>query len=111
MTMKEYNQQFDNITALAVFNAACDELDNTSISKFHRLRYSQAWVYETEHYFVLRSYDIYVAAICKSNGMCVDVLRKVFGYTPTSGKHICKFFADYVAMLPGYIRPEYKTYR
>lgn len=54
-----------------------------------------------EKLHVLRSYNTIVACVLESNntGMrvfyCVDMLRKVYGYTATSAHHISKFFNDY----------------
>ena len=60
-----------------------------------RLRTCTAWVYETEDYYFLRSYDTIVAFIDKSTDICYDVLRLVYGYTATSSRHISKFDQDY----------------
>lgn len=43
-----------------------------------RLRSCSATVYETTHYYLLRSYNTVVACIDKSTGICYDVLRHVF---------------------------------
>lgn len=45
---------------------------------------------------LLRSYATFVAAITPE-GVGVDFLRYVYGYTATSAQHISKFFADYRA--------------
>lgn len=95
MTMKQYNQLLENITAQAIFNAAFDELDAQLVPVFHRLRSCTAWVFETENYLLLKSYDTIIAAIDKRSSFCVDVLRGVYGYTATSAHHIFKFFSDY----------------
>ena len=60
-----------------------------------RLRTCQAYVYETEDYYVLESYNTIVACISKDSGQSYDFLRMVFGYTATSAQHISKFFRDY----------------
>lgn len=61
-----------------------------------RLRTCSAWVYETEHFYILRSYNtFYVAIIRKENAQCYDLLRYVYGYTSTSAQHIAKFCSDY----------------
>ena len=65
---------------------------------FQRLRTCNAVVYETENFYVLRSYQTLVAAVDKRNGNAVDVLRLVYGYTATSAQHINKFFKDYDAV-------------
>lgn len=63
--------------------------------KVARLRSCQAYVYETEHYFWLRSYGTFVAFIEKTTDTCYDILRMVYGYTATSAQHIAKFRHDY----------------
>ena len=62
-----------------------------------RLRSCQAYVYETEHYFWLRSYGTFIAFIEKTTDTCYDILRMVYGYTATSAQHIAKFCRDYGA--------------
>ena len=71
-----------------------------------KLRSCQACVYETENYFVLKSYDTIVAFIDKNTRQKFDILRKVYGYTSTSAQHITKFFSDY-----GDFRVSTYTYR
>lgn len=60
-----------------------------------RLRRCQAYVYETDHYFWLRSYGTFIAFIEKTTDTCYDILRMVYGYTATSAQHIAKFRHDY----------------
>lgn len=60
-----------------------------------RLRNCQAWVYESENYYFLRSYNTIVAFIHKDTKTCYDILRYVYGYTATSAQHISKFWHDY----------------
>jgi hypothetical protein len=60
-----------------------------------RLRSSSAWVYETTHYYILRSYGTFVAVLDKKLDILYDVLRTVYGYTSTSARHIAKFNSDY----------------
>lgn len=62
-----------------------------------RLRKSNAYVYETDNYYLLKSYATFVAFIRKSDGECFDILRNVYGYTATSAQHIAKFKHDYNA--------------
>lgn len=95
LTMKQYNQLFENSVATAIYNAACNEFDATRECKYNRLRSCSAYVYETENYYILRSYDTLVAVIQKQSNICVDVLRYVYGYSATSAQHISKFFHDY----------------
>lgn len=63
-----------------------------------RLRKSQAYVYETDSYYLLKSYATFVAFIRKSDGECFDILRNVYGYSATSAQHIAKFKKDYYAV-------------
>ena len=73
-----------------------DAINSDGIFEYReRLRTCSAYVYETEHYFILRSYNTFVAAVNKETGECYDFLRKVFGYTSTSSQHISKFWHDY----------------
>lgn len=60
-----------------------------------RLRTCSAYVFETSHYWILKSYNTIVAVISKDTGICYDVLRIVYGYTATSAQHITKFRHDY----------------
>lgn len=72
--------------------AQCELGNYISVS---RLRTCQAYVYETENYYWLKSYGTFVAFICKTTDTCYDILRMVYGYTATSAQHIAKFRADY----------------
>ena len=60
-----------------------------------RLRSCSAWVYETQNYYLLRSYNTIIAFIDKNTDTCYDVLRLEYGYTNTSAQHIAKFSRDY----------------
>lgn len=60
-----------------------------------RLRSCTAWVIETQNYYFLQSYNTIVAFIDKRDDVLYDVLRMVYGYTPTSVQHIAKFAHDY----------------
>lgn len=60
-----------------------------------RLRTCHAYVYETDHYYWLRSYGTFVAFIDKTTDTCYDILRMVYGYTVTSAQHIAKFRHEY----------------
>ena len=70
-----------------------------------RLRYSNAVVWETEHFYLLQSYATLVAAIDKETNIMFDFLRYVYGYTPTSAQHIAKFATDYGATRRYTYRP------
>ena len=61
------------------------------------LRSCSAEVYETDKFYVLRSYRTIVACIEKETGKLFDGLRYVYGYTATSAQHISKFAEDYNA--------------
>lgn len=74
--------------------AAFDEM-RTSTAPCIRLRTCSAWVYETEHYYILKSYDTFVACIHKESDTLFDAVRCVYGYTATSCQHIRKFALDY----------------
>lgn len=63
-----------------------------NITRLHRCK---AYVYETDHYFWLRSYGTFIAFIEKTTDTCYDILRMVYGYTATSAQHIAKFRRDY----------------
>ena len=56
-----------------------------------RLNKCKAYVEETENYYLLFSYNNFVAFIDKRTGICYDILRLVYGYTATSAQHIAKF--------------------
>ena len=81
--------------------SAFDEMKNdfaTEVNVFHeweQLRTCQAYVTETQNFYVLRSYNTIVACIRKDSLQSYDFLRMVFGYTATSAQHISKFFKDY----------------
>lgn len=109
LTMKQFNQKIDNITAMAIFNSACNELDAMHEYNYKRLRSCTAWVFETENFYVLKSYDTFIATIDKRSNVCVDVLRNVYGYTSTSAQHIVKFFSDYAFSI-GKWRSDLKIY-
>lgn len=63
-----------------------------------RLHKCQAYVYETNSYYLLKSYRTFVAFIRKSDCECFDILRNVYGYSATSSQHIAKFKNDYHAV-------------
>lgn len=88
---------------IALINKSIDET-NVWLS-YKRLRTCQAYVYETEKYYILRNYHTTVAAIRKENGFGFDFLRLVYGYTSTSAQHIAKFFNDYGAKQRMVYRP------
>ena len=67
-----------------------------SISEYEcigRLRSCNARVYKSGNIYVLQSYNTIVAMII--DDICVDMSRKVYGYTRTTAQHIAKFRHDY----------------
>lgn len=76
-------------------NVAADLGKVLSVRRLHKC---QAYVYETERYYLLKSYSTFVAFIRKSDGECFDILRNVYGYSATSAQHIAKFKNDYHAV-------------
>lgn len=60
-----------------------------------RLRTCSAWVYETENFYILKSYNTFVASYNKETHEFIDFLRYVYGYTSTSAQHIAKFHNDF----------------
>ena len=78
--------------AMADYHTNCDH------SYAPRLRSCTAWVYHTNNWYFLRSYNTIVAAINRNTGEAVDYLRREYGYTATSAQHIGKFFRDYNAI-------------
>ena len=97
--MKYTTKHLNNMQAEDIFNDAMEELRQirNEDDSVYRLRTCTAWVYETDNFYILRSYNTYVACIEKATGFAADVLRKVYGYTATSSQHISKFFKDYFA--------------
>lgn len=77
------------------FNASMRELRRQLYGEPERLRSCQAWVYETKHFYVLRSYNTFIACISKKTDVLYDNLRCEYRYTNTSAQHISKFSKDY----------------
>ena len=95
MTRKE--QKEINSLVLGIIDDIDNDIENAGLQKVGRLRACTATVYETERYYILESYNTFVAAIQKDTGFMVDFLRYVYGYTSTSAQHIAKFRNDYHA--------------
>lgn len=93
--MKKQEQIKMNKICDGVFNAALRELRRHCYGDVERLRGCQAWVYETKHFYVLRSYNTFIACISKKTDTLYDNLRREYGYTSTSAQHISKFSKDY----------------
>ena len=63
-----------------------------------QLNKCKAYVKETENYYLLFSYNTFVAFISKRENICYDFLRLTYGYTNTSAQHIAKFRNSYGAV-------------
>lgn len=83
------------------------ELKNCNDHAIHKVRLNKckAYTLETENYYVLLSYNNFVAFIDKHTGICYDILRLVYGYTSTSAQHIAKFRKAYGAVNTLTYRP------
>lgn len=94
-------QYYDNLECELKFAEANTYLrlaiENHTYTLPKRLRTCTAWVHDVEKFYILESYDTYVAVIEKATGKCYDVLRWKYGYTATSAQHINKFRKDYGA--------------
>lgn len=98
MTREE--QKMANREVTKYMSKALEELhraNDIEPLKGKRLRNCNALVFETESFYILKSYATYVACICKHNDTLYDALRIVYGYTATSAQHIAKFAHDYGA--------------
>ena len=94
--MNKTEQANINSSVEAIFDNAVKEVYKViSNTNPVRLRSCSAVVFETEHYYVLRSYNTFVACIRKDTDTLYDALRFVYGYTNTSAQHISKFNHDY----------------
>ena len=89
--MKKQEQKLINERCMIAYDNALEE----TVIDAKRLRTCKAIVYETENYYILRSYNTVVAVIDKAFDTLYDCLRVVYGYTATSAQHIAKFDHDY----------------
>ena len=105
--MKKEEQEKINEICYNIFDNAISELDKIPYSSriSRNLRSCSASVYETENYYILRSYNTIIACIDKAHDILIDVLRTEYGYTSTSSQHIAKFNHDY---CKGYWGCKYK---
>ena len=92
MTKKQLQQQ-TNALVLKEFEKF--NRSNPDLRPVERLRTCTAYVFETDCYYVLKSYNTIVAIIDKKDDMCYDFLRYFWGYSNTSAKHIAYFQSDY----------------
>ena len=94
--MKKIEQACINSLCELAYEDAMEEFESqNAYNSCVQLRSCKAFVYETKNYYLLKSYSTIVAVINKGTDVCYDVLRMVYGYTATSGKHIAKFRHDY----------------
>lgn len=93
--MKKFEQEKINSLCELAFENAINDMHGTTFETAKQLRSCKAFVYETEDYYLLKSYSTIVAVINKGTDVCYDVLRMVYGYTTTSAQHIAKFRHDY----------------
>ena len=100
--VKKQEQEVINYVSKNLYDMALNELtDEYGFTlpeiclNAKRLNKCQAWVYETENFYILESYSTIVAVIEKATDIFADVLRKVYGYTSTSCQHIAKFRRAY----------------
>lgn len=92
---KELQRNINDWCMNALDNASHEFIEG-NYNYLGRLRSCSAWVYETDTYYILRSYNtMYVAITDKRTGQCYDLLRYVYGYTSTSAQHVAKFWHDY----------------
>lgn len=94
MTTKQV-QEAVNFSVKQNFHRAMNEFLAIGYISEKRLRSCTAWVYETENYYLLRSYNTFIASVNKEDGKLFDALRMVYGFTSTSSQHISKFWHDY----------------
>lgn len=87
--MKKEEQKAINELCKSKLAAALEEIDANTKSK--RLLSCSAYVFDTEGFYILKSYNTFIACIEKSTDTLYDALRVVYGYTATSAKHVAKF--------------------
>ena len=90
-------QAVSNKKILSIINELNSEIDDGKAHYLERLRTCSAWVYQSENFRYLRSYNTIIACIDFRTGIGYDFLRLVYGYTSTSSQHISKFMHDYGA--------------
>ena len=70
--MKKAEQKMINETVAHVYNELQQEFNTGMYHRLGRLRTCQAWVIETESYYVLQSYNTIVALIPIGTSVCYD---------------------------------------
>lgn len=92
--MKKEEQNRINEIVRKEYNRFSLEVEHRGMQYIGRLRSCSAEVWASDSYYILRSYNTIIAVI-DSDGNTYDFLRKVYGYTNTSAKHISYFSHDY----------------
>ena len=93
--MKKLEQLVVNNAVLNAIEKMNELSSNERVLRVRPLRTCSAKVIETEHYYILQSYNTKIAFIEKESDTIYDVLRYVYGFTNTSSQHISKFKKDY----------------
>lgn len=93
--MKMNEQAIINDEVIQHFECAYEEMQYGKTHSIKRLRSCEAYVYETGHFYLLKSYNTFVACIDKESNTLYDALRYTYGYTATSAQHVFKFAKDY----------------
>ena len=93
--MDKKSQAITNDVVVMHANKCLQEYNAQKSNYCIRLRTCQAWIFPTQNYYILCSYNTPIACIEKATGCCFDFLRYVYGYTATSAQHIAKFRNDY----------------
>ena len=94
MTAKQV-QEAVNFCVKENFNRAMNEYNTKGYLTRKQLRSCTAWVYETENYYILKSFNTFIASINKEDNKLFDALRMVYGFTSRSAGQIAKFWHDY----------------
>lgn len=68
--MNKSDQIAVNILCKCEYQKALTEMESENIGYYDckRLRSCSAWVYETTHYYILRSYGTFIAVLDKKTG-------------------------------------------
>ena len=90
---KKLLQSNINTACTVAMEDAKHELNGNT--KARQLRSCNATVYDTKNYYLLKSYNTFVACIDKNSDILYDALRIVYGYTASSARQIAKFNNDY----------------
>lgn len=94
--MKMCEQSIINDDVVQHFQCAYEDVQYGGTQSIKRLRTCKAYVYETNHFYLLKSYSTFVACIDKVDNTLYDALRYAYDYTSTSAQHIAKFANDYL---------------